>query len=69
MMKRGQPYLGAFLLNDENTDSDVITDISCVHEVGVFVQITSIFAAVRRGEDEREESLTAVLYPNENKNH
>jgi Lon-like ATP-dependent protease len=63
MMKRGQPYLGAFLLKDENTDSDVITDISSVHEVGVFAQITSVFAAVGRGEDDKEEGLTAVLYP------
>jgi ATP-dependent Lon protease len=63
MMKRGQPYLGAFLLKDENTDSDVITDIDSVHEVGVFAQITSVFAAVGRGEDDREEGLTAVLYP------
>ena len=62
-MKRGQPYLGAFLLKDENTDSDVITDISSVHDVGVFAQITSVFAAVGRGEDEKEEGLTAVLYP------
>ena len=62
-MKRGQPYLGAFLLKDENTDSDVITDINSVQEVGVFAQITSVFAAVGRGEDDREEGLTAVLYP------
>ncbi len=60
-MKRGQPYLGAFLLKDENTDSDVITDISSVHDVGVFAQITSVFAAT--GKDEKEEGLTAVLYP------
>ena len=63
MMKRGQPYLGAFLLKDENTDSDVITDINSVHQVGVFAQITSVFAAVGRGEDDKEEGLTAVLYP------
>ena len=62
MMKRGQPYLGAFLLKDENTDSDVITDINSVHSVGVFAQITSVFAASGR-EDEKEEGLTAVLYP------
>jgi Lon-like ATP-dependent protease len=60
MKKCGQPYLGAFLLKDENTDSDIITDISSVHEVGVFAQITSVFAAVGRGED--EEGLKAVLY-------
>ncbi|KAJ6577065.1 ATP-dependent protease La [Mycena vulgaris] len=67
MMKRGQPYLGAFLLKDENTDSDVITDINSVHPVGVFAQITSVFTATAtgRGEDgkEEEEGLTAVLYP------
>ncbi|KAL5486269.1 PIM1 [Sanghuangporus weigelae] len=61
MMRRGQPYLGAFLLKDENTDSDVITDINSVHHVGVFAQITSVFAA--QGKDEKEEGLTAVLYP------
>ena len=61
MMKRGQPYLGAFLLKDENVDSDVITDLSLVHPVGVFAQITSVFAAT--GKDDKEEGLTAVLYP------
>ncbi|KAF4571626.1 ATP-dependent Lon protease pim1 [Pleurotus pulmonarius] len=65
MMKRGQPYLGAFLLKDENTDSDIITDINSVHPVGVFAQITSIFAANSVGStgEEKEEGLTAVLYP------
>jgi Lon-like ATP-dependent protease len=68
MMKRGQPYLGAFLLKDENTDSDVITDVNSVHQVGVFAQITSVFAAAGRSGDggpgsEVEEGLTAVLYP------
>jgi ATP-dependent Lon protease len=62
-MKRDQPYLGAFLLKDENMDSDVITDIGSVYDVGVFAQITSVFATVGRGEDDREEGLTAVLYP------
>ena len=63
MMKRGQPYLGAFLLKDENTNSDIITDINSVHEVGVFAQITSVFAAIGRGENDKEEGLIAVLYP------
>ncbi|KAF8629476.1 hypothetical protein AX15_003423 [Amanita polypyramis BW_CC] len=69
MMKRGQPYLGAFLLKDENTDADVITDINQVHQVGVFAQITSVFSAssVKDGEGvpggKQEEGLTAVLYP------
>ena len=65
MMKRGQPYLGAFLLKDEQADSDVITDINSVHPVGVFAQITSVFSAASGPgkEEEKEEGLTAVLYP------
>jgi ATP-dependent Lon protease len=65
MMKRGQPYLGAFLLKDEQADSDVITDINSVHPVGVFAQITSVFSATSGPgkEEEKEEGLTAVLYP------
>lgn len=66
MMKRGQPYLGAFLLKDDSTDSDIITDINSVHEVGVFAQITSVFAANTPGGKDGagvEEGLTAVLYP------
>jgi Lon-like ATP-dependent protease len=64
-MKRGQPYLGAFLLKDEQADSDVITDVNSVHPVGVFAQITSVFAAtsVTGKDDDKEEGLTAVLYP------
>ncbi|RDX57192.1 ATP-dependent protease La [Lentinus brumalis] len=62
MMRRGQPYLGAFLLKDENADSDIITDINSVHPVGVFAQITSVFTAQGSKEGE-EEGLTAVLYP------
>jgi Lon-like ATP-dependent protease len=61
MMKRGQPYLGAFLLK-EDTDSDVITDIKSVHPVGVFAQITSVFTSSGKDND-KEEGLTAVLYP------
>lgn len=63
MMKHGQPYLGAFLLKDEHTDSDVITDPNTVHPVGVFAQITSVFAAAGREGDEKDHGLTAVLYP------
>ncbi|KIJ52552.1 hypothetical protein M422DRAFT_202688 [Sphaerobolus stellatus SS14] len=67
MMKRGQPYIGAFLLKDDNADSDIITDINSVHHVGIFAQITSIFSATggaaKDGEEGKEEGLTAVLYP------
>ena len=59
MLKRGQPYIGAFLLKDENNDSDVITNVDQVHPVGVFAQITSVFPA-NVGDDG---ALTTVLYP------
>ena len=58
MMRRGQPYVGAFLFKDETSDKDVIEHIDDVHDVGVFAQITSAFPV--NGE---EKSLTAVLYP------
>ncbi|KAI5477102.1 serine-type endopeptidase [Pseudohyphozyma bogoriensis] len=61
-VKRGQPYIGAFLLKDENADSDVITDIDSVHSVGVFAQITSTFPATNTDKD-KDSGLTVVLYP------
>ncbi|GAA5876394.1 hypothetical protein JCM1840_006010 [Sporobolomyces johnsonii] len=72
-IKRGQPYIGAFLLKDEDADSDIITDPNSVHPVGVFAQITSTFPASpstpnpndpngKTAKDE-EPGLTAVLYP------
>ena len=64
MMKRGQPYVGAFLLKDENADRDIITNIESIHRVGVFAQITSIFPANQsNSNDEEGGSLTVVLYP------
>jgi len=36
-MKCGKPYLGAFLLNDEITDSNVITNVNSVHSISMFV--------------------------------
>ncbi|KAI9480864.1 MAG: ATP-dependent protease La [Benjaminiella poitrasii] len=60
LMKRGQPYVGAFLLKDEGLDIDTITSMDQVHNVGVFAQITSVFPA-SSGKD--ESGLTAVLYP------
>ncbi|KAI1075616.1 ATP-dependent protease La [Whalleya microplaca] len=58
MIKRGQPYVGAFLFKDENADEDVIRDPADVYETGVFAQITSAFPV--HGE---HSSLTAILYP------
>ncbi|KAI1322998.1 lon protease [Xylariaceae sp. FL0255] len=58
MIKRGQPYVGAFLFKDENADEDIIRDPADVHDTGVFAQITSAFPV--QGE---QNSLTAILYP------
>jgi Lon-like ATP-dependent protease len=58
MIKRGQPYIGAFLFKDENADRDTIEHMEDVHDVGVFAQITSAFPV--HGD---EGALTAVLYP------
>lgn len=62
LLKRGQPYVGAFLLKDENADIDVISNINQIYDIGVFAQITSIFPAGRTGADD-DSGLTAVLYP------
>ncbi|KAF9963920.1 ATP-dependent Lon protease pim1 [Mortierella alpina] len=60
LMKRGQPYVGAFLLKDEELDIDTVTSMDQIHSVGVFAQITTVFPA-SSGSDEG--SITAVLYP------
>ena len=57
MIKRGQPYVGAFLFKDENADDDVIHKAEDVYDVGVFAQITSAFPLAG------EAGLTAILYP------
>jgi ATP-dependent Lon protease len=58
MIKRGQPYVGAFLIKDENSDRDTVESMDDVHDVGVFAQITSAFPL-----HADESALTAVLYP------
>ncbi|KAI1845722.1 hypothetical protein JX266_008087 [Neoarthrinium moseri] len=58
MIKRGQPYIGAFLFKDDNADEDVIRNPEDVYDTGVFAQITSAFPV--HGETT---SLTAILYP------
>ncbi|KAJ7702552.1 hypothetical protein B0H14DRAFT_3173444 [Mycena olivaceomarginata] len=61
------PYLGAFLLKDENNDADVIKGAGEVHDVGVFAQITSVFSSDPTPGEGAEGAgagggLTAVLY-------
>jgi len=65
MFKRGQAYLGVFLLKDEQADSDLITDINSVHPVGVFAQMAGVFAVASgpAKEGEKEEGLMTILYP------
>ncbi|CAJ2513770.1 Uu.00g018890.m01.CDS01 [Anthostomella pinea] len=58
MIKRGQPYVGAFLFKDENADEDVIRDPNDVYDTGVFAQVTSAFPV-----HSEPNSLTAILYP------
>ncbi|KAK3485845.1 Lon protease-like protein, mitochondrial [Neurospora hispaniola] len=61
MIKRGQPYVGAFLFKDENADDDVIRNRDDVYDVGVFAQITSAFPM--NNQNGEGASLTAILYP------
>ncbi|KAI7860768.1 ATP-dependent protease La [Circinella umbellata] len=63
LLKRGQPYVGAFLLKDDTIDVDTITNLDQVHKVGVFAQITSVFPVNSKNKDEGDGGLTAVLYP------
>jgi Lon-like ATP-dependent protease len=69
LLAHGQPYIGAFLLKDSQSDSDVITSMDQVHPVGVFAQITSVFGSPdtkgnkEEGAEPKPETLTAVLYP------
>lgn len=57
-IKRGQPYVGAFLFKNENEDEDIIRNVEDVHDIGVFAQITSAFPI-----HGQEGALTAILYP------
>jgi Lon-like ATP-dependent protease len=59
MVKRGQPYIGAFLLKDDEADKDVIDDPNEVYDVGTFCQVTSAFPIG----PEDNFAMTCVLYP------
>lgn len=58
MLKRGQPYVAAFLFKDEEANADTISSTDEVYEIGVFAQVTSVFPVA--GE---EGAINAVLYP------
>ncbi|POW03845.1 hypothetical protein PSHT_11490, partial [Puccinia striiformis] len=58
MMKRGQPYLGAFLLKNSESETDIITDPDSVYSVGVFAQITSIFPTNATAKKDQSNSLS-----------
>jgi Lon-like ATP-dependent protease len=59
LLKRGQSYVGAFLLKDPNSGQDVINHPDEVYDVGTFCQVTGAFPA-GHGDDK---ALQAVLYP------
>lgn len=59
LLKKGQSYVGAFLLKDPESSKDVIDNLDEVYDVGTFCQITGAFNA-GHGDDK---ALQAVLYP------
>ncbi|RKO98729.1 hypothetical protein CXG81DRAFT_2076, partial [Caulochytrium protostelioides] len=62
LVRRRQPYIGIFLTKEEtDISADVITDISQVNRVGVFAQITNIFADGSETPDNPH--LNVVVYP------
>lgn len=61
MLDRQQPYIGAFMLKNSDSDSDVIHDTDEVYDIGVFAQITSAFPS--KDEKTGTETMTALLYP------
>ncbi|CCD23331.1 ATP-dependent Lon protease PIM1 NDAI_0B02960 [Naumovozyma dairenensis CBS 421] len=61
MLERQQPYLGAFMLKDSESDIDIIENRDQVHPVGVLAQITSAFPS--KDEKTGKETMTALLYP------
>ncbi|PVU91797.1 hypothetical protein BB561_004200 [Smittium simulii] len=58
LLKKGEPFIGAFMLKNDSSDVDFIENADQVYNVGVFAQITSVFPSTIQEED----SLTVVLY-------
>lgn len=61
MLDRQQPYIGAFMLKNSDSDSDVIHSTDEVYDIGVFAQVTSAFPS--KDEKTGTETMTALLYP------
>lgn len=61
MLDRQQPYIGAFMMKNSESDADVIENKDEVYDVGVFAQITSAFPS--KDEKTGLETMTALLYP------
>ncbi|KAI0996764.1 Lon protease [Podosphaera aphanis] len=58
LLKRGQPYIGAFVFKDENSEGDTIENINDVYDTGVFAQITGAYTNNGEGG-----GITAIFYP------
>ncbi|KHJ34244.1 putative atp-dependent protease la protein [Erysiphe necator] len=58
LLKRGQPYIGAFVFKDENSEGDIIENINDVYETGIFAQITGAYTNNGEGG-----GVTAIFYP------
>lgn len=70
LKKRGQNYVGVFMLKDSDSDTDIITSADQVHPVGVFAEITSthdVLPSHRAGQpptgEERATEKAVVLLP------
>ncbi|AET40573.1 ATP-dependent Lon protease PIM1 Ecym_6190 [Eremothecium cymbalariae DBVPG len=63
MQSRQQLYIGAFLLKDSEKDTDVIQNMDEIYKVGVFAQITSVYA--KRNDVTGKFVMTALLYPHQ----
>ncbi|RKF59704.1 Lon protease-like protein, mitochondrial [Erysiphe neolycopersici] len=58
LLKRGQPYIGAFVFKDENSEGDIIENIDDVYDTGIFAQITGAYTNNGEGG-----GVTAIFYP------
>jgi ATP-dependent Lon protease len=55
---QGNPYIGIFLAKNENSERDIVSEMSEVEHIGVFAEITNIYQS---GQDNT--SLTVVVFP------